>query len=247
MFRHCVSLLTLFALTLSVDAKEIKPLKVAITVTTGKKDLEKFKEYVEANYHIEFEFVEAPKGKKKGAGSTVENIQALAHCDVILSNFYRTWAKDEHLTLLKKAFLSKPVVGLRKAHHGFQNWLKADQEVFGMSYKGHYFPKKGKKIKMYIMAAQRNNPLLKDLELIEPAGGLYRHIEAKSDVVPLIMGGPEDKEMVPQSWLRESKETGQRVLYSRYDPKDLSNVSIRDMVIRALCWTAKRQQNQLKK
>jgi len=213
----------------------VAPLRVAIALGPGKKPLEKFARHREKNYHIQCEFVEAAKAKNEQP-TPFQNLQALEDCDVIVSNLYRTWAPPDELTKLKKHFRNKPVVGLRKAHHGFQNWLQADQEVCGVDYRGHYF---GKNVSLKFAEGAERSPLLAELEIFLPAGGLYQHLDVREDVEVYLVGGPQDKQPLPQTWLRVVKSRdNQRVFYTRYDPEDLDDPGVRTMVSRAIFWAA---------
>jgi hypothetical protein len=219
---------------------EVRPLRVAICLGPGRRPLAELDTYMEATYRVECDWVEAEKAKSQGGsgrfGDTpFSNLEALDRCDVILSNFYRTSAPEGQMPAIKRAFTTKPVVGLRKAHHGFQNWPAADREVFGVDYRGHYF---GPELSQRIAEGQKNHPLVKGFDPILPAGGLYRHLEPAEDVVPLIEGAPKDRPLMAQTWLRVNPETGQRVFYTRYDPDDLEDPGVRDMVIRAIFWAA---------
>jgi hypothetical protein len=228
-----------------------KPLHLVICVTEGKGQLLKYKSYLETNFHVRCSVVgpeeRKDKDKKdKKVETPFVGLEALADADVILSNLYRTSPTPEHLAILKKAFLSKPVVGMRKAHHGFQNWLDVSKEVFGVNYRGHYF---GKDVTIEIVAKQKGNPLLAGVTPFLPGGGLYQHTEIASDVEALMVGGPAGKEKMPQMWQRIIKDRGnQRALYTRYDPNDLDkNPPIRDMVTRAIFWAVERDGKSLQK
>lgn len=224
-------------------AEKVEPLRVVIAHGPGQGDYQRLEEYLEANYHIDVEWVKAEKSKNEQV-TPFEGLENLAKCDVILSNLYRTWAPPEQLETLKKHFLGKPVVGMRKAHHGFQNWLQADQEVFGVTYKGHYRLNKKGDDDMWVVEEKKNHPLVEGHKAFMPGGGLYRHIDPADDIEVLMVGGPPGDRM-PQTWLRE--RGGKRVFYTRYDPKDLQDEGVRDLVIRALCWAADRDPAKLRK
>lgn len=220
-----------------------RPLHVVIAIGPGKKPLGNFADYVQARYHVQVHWLEAEKSKDNKVTEFI-GLQHLPDADVIVSNLYRTAAPPEQLAILKKHYLSKPVVGLRKAHHGFQNWLEADQDVFGVKYRGHYF---GKNVTLWIVDKDRENPLFTGVKTLLPAGGLYGHTDLAADVRVHMLGGPEGKEPMPQCWSRIVKQRGQRVFYTRYDPEDLKDEGIRDMVVRAIFWAGQRDQNELRK
>ena len=226
-----------------------KPLHLDICVTEGKGQLLKYKKYLEDTYQVRCSVV-GPEEKKDKDKKNVETpfvgLDALADADVILSNLYRTSPTPEHLAILKKAFLSKPVVGMRKAHHGFQNWLDVSKEVFGVNYRGHYF---GKDVTIEIVDKHKDHPLLAGVKPFVPGGGLYQHTEVAPDVEVLMVGGPAGKDKMPQMWSRIVKDrNNQRTLYTRYDPNDLDkNLPIRDMVTQAIFWAADRDLKSLQK
>jgi type 1 glutamine amidotransferase len=222
----------------AADGASAGPLKVVIAVTTGRKAFEELAKHLEANYNATVGWIEAEKGKPFG------DLSALDDADVILSCIYRTEATPEQLAALKKAFLGKPVVGMRRAHHGFQNWLEADREVFGVTYKGHYF---GNNVQMTIAPGKEHHPLVEGVETFLPAGGIYQHLDPAEGVEVLMVGAPEGEKLLPQTWLRINRQTGQRVFYTRYDPEDMKDVRVRDMVVRALIWAAGRDARDLRK
>lgn len=235
----CVVLLTLSARS----EQDPRPLHVVICLGPGKAPLSKFESYLESKYHIQVNWVEAEKAKDDKT-TVFKGIEHLSDADVILSNLYRTSAPPDQLAVLKKHFLSKPVVGLRKAHHGFQNWLDVDREVFGVDYRGHYF---GKNVTLSIVDKHKDHPFFTGVKTFLPSGGLYGHTKLAADVEVYMAGGPEGKEPMPQTWSRIVKDRGQRVFYTRYDPEDLKEEGIRDMVVRAIFWAGQRDEKELRK
>lgn len=228
-----------------------RPLRVVIAQGPGRRPLTEFQKHLEQHYHVTCRWIVAEKGKPFG------DLEPLKQCDVILTNLYRTSATSEQLKQLKKYFRSKPVVGMRRAHHGFQNWLEADREVFGVDYRGHYF---GPNVTMVIAEKHKDSPILKGVlsslrdrdapanrRCRLPDGGLYQHLDVAEDVTVYMVGGPEGKPLLPQTWSRIVQGRGQRVFYTRYGPEDLADKGVRDMVIRALFWAAARDAGQMKK
>ena len=222
-----------------------EPLNVAILHGPGGKELREFAKIVEADFNMKCTFVSAEKAEQVADSeppqfmtTPFEGLQALGNCDVILSNLYRTWAPPEELVLLKKEFREKPVVGLRKAHHGFQNWLEADREIFGITYKGHYGFAKDAEIKL--LPQFESHPIFADLKASLPSGGCYAHLQPAKDLTIFMTGGIIGQPSQPQTWSRIVKaRQNQRVFYTRYDAADLSeNESVMTMVVNAIRWAA---------
>jgi len=242
--------MNLLVLTVSVllvasanSEQDPRPLHVVICLGPGKGPLSKLASYLKAKYHVQVNWVEAEKAKEEKA-TVFKGLEHLADADVILSNLYRTSAPPNQLAVLKKFFLSKPVVGMRKAHHGFQNWLDVDQEVFGVKYRGHYF---GKNVSLSIVDKHKDHPFFAGVKTFLPGGGLYSHGQLADDVEVYMTGGPEGKEPMAQTWSRIVKDRGQRVFYTRYDPEDLKDEGIRDMVVRVLFWAGNRDEKEHRK
>ena len=106
------------------------PLNLVIACSDDRAFLKaQFPEHLEENFNVTIRWV---KGRTRGKGGSNANasaftgIEALDECDVILSNLYRTWAPERQMPQIKRAFLAKPIVGMRRSAHGFQNWLDAD-------------------------------------------------------------------------------------------------------------------------
>ena len=69
----------------------------------------------------------------------IPGLDELETCDVAVFFTRRLKIDGEQLDRIKKyATSGKPIVAIRTASHGFQNWLDMDKEVFGGDYKGHY-------------------------------------------------------------------------------------------------------------
>ncbi len=70
---------------------------------------------------------------------TLAGIENLEKCDVAIFFTRRLQIDGDALETVKKFVKSgKPIIGIRTASHGFQNWLEMDKEVFGGDYKDHF-------------------------------------------------------------------------------------------------------------
>ena len=215
-------------------AQAAEPLNIVIAVGPNKEAMAQFRDYLEKHYQVEITFVE----------SDLEGIVALKTADVLLCNLRRTKPSDDQLALIKKYFADGgSVVGLRRAHHAFQNWLEADREVFGVKYGGHGGG--GKNAALFIPEDQKTNPLVVGLNPFMCGGGLYDHTELDPKATVLLKSEAGDKQW-PQMWTIV-KDNGQRVFYTRYDPADvMQDEGVRSMVVRALGWATETDMEKLK-
>jgi type 1 glutamine amidotransferase len=216
-----------------------QPLKVVMAVGPNKDSLAKFRDHLRQRYHVEVTWIEAQSGKE------VPGVEALESCDVLLLNLRRTRPTPGQLKLIKNYFAQgKPVVGLRRGHHGFENWLEADREVFGVKYGGHGGG--GQDAPLRIPDDQKDNPLLAGVRLFMPGGGLYDHSQLDPKATVLMQSLSNGKSY-PQMWTLV-RDSGQRVFYTRFDPSDVvKDEGVREMVIRALFWTAERDPDKYRR
>ncbi len=189
-----------------------------------------FQKYLEENFSVACSQAFA-KSEKEIAG-----LEHLKDCDVAIFFTRRLTIDGEPLEVVKQFVKSgKPIIGLRTASHGFQNWLAMDQEVFGGSYRGHYGDKQTCEIK--IVEAQKNHPLLKGCSSFQSGGSLYQNPNVAADVTVLLTGAiPGHSE--PVAWTREI--AGRRVFYTSLGhPDDFKNENFTRLLVNALAWVTK--------
>jgi type 1 glutamine amidotransferase len=233
-----LSLLGLVAVESTGQEKAVgPPLKVLVACQKGQ--LDHYAKYLEANHPVKCTW--AGNDNAKDGPKELKGLEGLDTCDVMLLNLYRTTPTPEQLALVQKYFQAgKPVVGLRKASHSFQNWLEADKIVFGAKYGGHFFKNKQEQT-VVIEEKHKDHPLVAGFKPFMCGGGLYNYTQLAPDVEVLMSGGPPG-EVMPVTWMRIRKETGARAFYTRYDPDDLKkDEGCRQMVARALFWAAQRE------
>ena len=191
-----------------------------------------FKTHLEANYPVECVMVSAKAEKDKDMPG-LENLEA---CDVAIF-FTRRLQIDGPALEKVKAFVNsgKPIVGVRTASHGFQNWLAMDAEVFGGNYKGHF----GQKIACTIAVEPRakDHPVLRSVGGFKTTGGLYKNPDVSGDVTVLLRGTiPMGTE--PVAWVRE--KDGRRVFYTSLGaPDDFKDPNFTRLLVNALAWVTK--------
>jgi putative membrane-bound dehydrogenase-like protein len=190
-----------------------------------------YQKFLEANFAVE-----CHRAFRK-ADDDLPGLDALETCDVALFFTRRLTIKGDQLERVKKYVLSgKPVVAVRTASHGFQNWLEIDKEVLGGNYKNHYGA--GPKTAVAIPDAAKDHPILRGVKPFESVGSLYRNTGLKADTT-LLMTGTIPDHTEPITWVREYK--GARIFTTSLGhPKDFEDPNFLKLLTNALFWTAKR-------
>jgi putative membrane-bound dehydrogenase-like protein len=215
------------------DGKKLKVLLISGSLEyKSDESLAAFQKFLEANYPVE-----CSRAFRK-ADDDLPGLEGLETCDVALFFTRRLTIKGEQLERVKKyALAGKPIVAIRTASHGFQNWLAMDKEVFGGDYKNHYGA--GPKCEVSLTAAGKRHPILKGFKPYASSASLYKNPDVAKDVTVLLTGSiPEHTE--PVAWVRDFK--GGRVFYTSLGhPDDFKDEGFLKMVANALFWTAKRE------
>jgi putative membrane-bound dehydrogenase-like protein len=170
----------------------------------------------------------------------VPGLDKLVECDVAIFFTRRLKIDGDQLKAVKAYCESgKPVIGIRTASHGFQNWLEMDQEVLGGNYKSHYGA--GPKCETKPIDAGKDHPVLKGVKPFVSEGSLYKNPDLPKDVTVLLTGTAADK-TEPIAWVRERKvgDKTQRVFYTSLGhPKDFEEEAFTRMLRNAIGWCAK--------
>lgn len=206
-----------------------------------KKKTHPFVKYLDEHYHVKLHFAVPETGKG------IPGVEAVERCDVILLSQRRENTTPEQTALLKKALLKerKPIVGIRQASHAFNAWPEIDREVFGATYKGHFFEGKDRQTVQFEPKG-KDHPLLAGFKPFMCGGYPYTYTNLAPDVDVLMTGGLPGK-MQPIVWTRVTKD-GQRVFYTRYDEDDLvKSEDCRLVLVHALFWAAGRDAKAYRK
>jgi type 1 glutamine amidotransferase len=164
-------------------------------------------------------------------------LDQLDKCDVAVFFTRRLKIDGEQLERIKKyAQSGKPIVAIRTASHGFQNWLAMDKEVLGGDYQNHYGQDLRPETKL--TEAGEKHPVLAGVKPFKATGGLYKNPAVAKDVTVLMTGTiPDHTE--PVTWVREHK--GGRVFYTSLGhPDDFKDANFVRMLTNAVFWTAKK-------
>jgi putative membrane-bound dehydrogenase-like protein len=215
------------------DAKKIKVCMVSGSFEyKSDASLAEFKKYLEANFPVECTLVAAKNDKDK----TLAGLEALEKCDVAIFFTRRLQIEGDALDAVKKFVKSgKPLIGIRTASHGFQNWLEMDKEILGGDYKGHFGANMICEVKL--AEKQKDHPVLKGVASFKSNGSLYKNPNIASDVTVLLTGSiPNQSE--PIAWVRE--KDGRRVFYTSLGhPDDFKDENFTRLLVNALAWTTK--------
>lgn len=165
-------------------------------------------------------------------------LENLDRCDCAILFTRRLTIDGNPLERIKRyAASGKPLIGLRTASHGFQNWLAMDKEVFGGDYRGHY----GNALKPRIDAVEsaREHPILAGFQPFTSGGSLYKNPQVAPDVMVLLTGTiPQHTE--PVAWTR--LHCGGKVFYTSLGhPDDFRQPSFLRLLVNALAWTTGRK------
>jgi type 1 glutamine amidotransferase len=162
-------------------------------------------------------------------------VDRLAGCDVALFFTRRLTVAGPQLDAVKAYCASgKPVVGVRTASHGFQNWLQMDREVFGGDYRNHWKAGPVCEVKL----AGVDHPVLKGVTPFASPGNLYKNPQVAADVTVLLTGTAGGK-TEPVAWVRERAVAGtrQRVVYTSLGhPDDFRQPAFVTLLTNGLTW-----------
>lgn len=225
------------AILLAINPAEtaVEPLRVVLVSGAEEyhsdETLAVLKRYLEAEYRIRCVLVKAV------SVDNLPGLEALDDCDVALFFTRRLTIEGDQLERVKAYALSnRPLVGVRTASHGFQNWLDFDRLVLGGNYHGHY----KHEVATIVTPAPgaEAHPILRDVGPITSLGGLYRVSPPAADAHILLNGSaPEGDE--PVAWVR--LRDGRRVVYTSLgEQRDFDDPDFLRLLANALCWSADR-------
>ncbi len=179
-------------------------------------------------------------GEDKGNG--IPGLEKLAESDVLVLFTRRIVLPPEQMELVKKHLdAGKPVIGIRTASHGIQNWLpdvKAfDKEILGGSYDGHY--KNNEAAELTIVPEQKGHPVFKEVKPFGTDGKLYKNENLTADVTVLMTAKNTSGNTQPVVWTRMNK--GGKVLYTSLGvQKDFENPDFRKFMVNAVVWASQK-------
>ncbi len=179
-------------------------------------------------------------GEDKGNG--VPGLEKLAESDVLVLFTRRIVLPADQMELVKKHIdAGKPVVGIRTASHGIQNWLpdvKAfDKDLLGGSYDGHY--KENEPATLTIASAKEAHAIFKGVKPFGTDGKLYKNENLAADVTVLMTAKNASGNTQPVVWTRTNK--GGKIFYTSLGVQsDFEKPEFRKFLVNAVVWSAEK-------
>lgn len=176
-------------------------------------------------------------GEDKGNG--VPGLEKLAESDVLVLFTRRIVLPPEQMEIVKKHIdAGKPVVGIRTASHGIQNWVPDvkvfDKEVLGGSYDGHYKNDEPADVTPLV----DEHPVLTGIPPFKTIGKLYKNEALAKDVKVLMNATNASGQTQPVVWTRT--HNGGKIFYTSLGvQKDFENPDFRKLLVNAVTWAAK--------
>jgi putative membrane-bound dehydrogenase-like protein len=211
------------------------PLKVCLVSGSveykSDESLDAFQKHLENHYNVK-----CTRAFRK-TDNDLPGLENLQTCDVAFFFTRRLTITGDQLDRVKKyCQAGKPIVAIRTASHGFQNWLAFDKEVLGGNYSNHY--KVGPMTEVQIVDKAKDHPVLAGVKPFHSVASLYKNTGVAKDVEVLLTGSiPEHME--PIAWTR--MHNGGRVIYTSLGhPDDFKDDNFKRLLVNALFWTAKR-------
>jgi type 1 glutamine amidotransferase len=179
-------------------------------------------------------------GEDKGNG--IPGIEKLVESDVLVLFTRRVVLPPEQMELVRNHLdAGKPVVGIRTASHGIQNWQpdvkSLDKEIFGGSYDGHY--KNDEPAELIRAAGQEGHAVFKGVEPFVTDGKLYKNESLAEGVTVLLTAKNASGQTQPVAWTRN--HAGGKVFYTSLGVQsDFAKPEFRKFLVNAVEWTAKK-------
>lgn len=233
--RALLIALAAVAVAPGIVAGREQPLKVCLLSGSEEyhsdETLAAFRAYLEARYPARCTLLKAPNVKE------LPGLEALDDCDVAVF-FTRRLTIDGDALAKVRAYVERgrPIVAIRTASHGFQNWLEFDKKYLGGNYQNHF--RNDLSVRAKILPEAKAHPVLAGVGALASPGSLYKTAPLADDVTPLMTGTtPESTQ--PVAWVREVN--GARIFYTSLGAQgDFENASFLRMIAQALFWAARR-------
>lgn len=169
--------------------------------------------------------------------SELPRLHHLDRCDCMVLFARRMEIEGESLERIK-AYCHRggPIVAVRSADHGLQNWPTMDKEVLGGDYQGHY---DNELAGITLVEAAKGHPVLAGVRPFLAHGTLYKHRDLATDAKVLLTGSFADHSH-PVAWTRPNR--GGRVFCTSLGhPEDFDEPDFLRLLTNAIFWTTRRE------
>ncbi len=177
--------------------------------------------------------------------TNITGLEKLRDADAAVFYFHRREFPPGQMALIQSYLASgKPVVGIRTASHGFQNWLGFDPEILGGHYQGHHNnavnnPAEPRTLVRVLPEAARH-PIVNGLTTneFEVPSWLYKVSPLVATATPLLMGRVGDRQpQEPVAWINTNQN--RRVFYTSLGhPADFKLREFRLLLRNGILWAA---------
>ncbi len=166
-------------------------------------------------------------------------LENLDRCDCMLLMTRRMEIEGRTLQRIKSyCRRGGPIVAVRTAGHGLQNWPTMDKEVLGGDYQGHY---DNETTEVTIVDGAKDHPVLAGVQPFVSQGTLYKYRHIAADARLLLRGsfGICDHSQ-PVAWTRPHH--GGRVFYTSLGhPDDFREPAFLRLLTNAILWATAQQ------
>lgn len=161
------------------------------------------------------------------------SLKSIETTDVLLIFTRRIETVGEELDRIRDyCAQGRPVLAIRTASHGFQNWLNFDQEVLGGNYNMHW--DHGPKAHVKFETDALDHPLLQGITEFSSSGSLYRNDPIGADT-NLLMKAITPQHVEPVTWIRF--HNGGRIFYtSMGHQEDFEDANFVRLLSNAVLW-----------
>ena len=224
-------------LVLALEGRAAEPPRIALV--SGSLEYDSDASLTAYGKALEKAFVVTIVPMLRKSDTDIPGLEKLASCDAAIFFTRRLKPNEEQLAAVK-AYLDsgKPVLGLRTASHGFQNFLEMDKLIFGGDYAGHH--KVGPTCAVSLDAGAADHPILKGVKPFTSLGSLYKNTAPAKDVT-ILLRGEADGKTAPLAWVRLRKlddRRTQRVFYTSLGhAKDFEIEAFTRLLTQALQWS----------
>lgn len=238
--RQWAAIFILLLLAVAAVGADSAPLKICLLSASAEyesdKSLRDFQAWFESRYRA---VCYQAFGQDKG--DSLPGIAALESADLMIVFTRRVTLPPAELAQLQKYLASgRPVIGLRTASHGFQNYLEFDREILGGGYKGHYT---NAPAAIEFSLGRSNHPVLAGVTPFT-SRKLYKNPTLADDVVVLLNGESLGKHE-PVAWVRDRPR---RVFATSLGTQeDFTEDSFRRLLVNAIFWTTQRDETEYRR